>query len=376
MGLTFLISPVAGLCGAFTINFAILKAITLHPPAVANARAVSLSPYIVFTTVCVSSMSLTLAGPLSIHPVSKAIAASLGIGLVVAVAWPRLTQLLVAKNDGKKEDASSGDIEADKHEEMSFIASAGSDAKESPKSPQQSNTHVTHRNDHPKSHSTTTEPERRANGDKAAPAEAGGKDGAEPEKERLRAARRLLRVEQLGGVEETFTPLLVFSGLVVAFAHGSNDVSNAAGPLGVIIGFAQHPHTASIATVQRPFWSNVLAALAFVFGIILIGGKTITLVGCKLAKQTASKAFATQFGAACTILMCSLLKQTVSTSHVLVGAVVGASLAEKAAGLPDASDVDLSVLGKIVSGWIVTIPIAGCIAYACYFAVNIISGQW
>mmetsp|Transcript_14665 Transcript_14665/g.24521 ORF Transcript_14665/g.24521 Transcript_14665/m.24521 type:complete len:131 (-) Transcript_14665:446-838(-) len=130
-----------------------------------------------------------------------------------------------------------------------------------------------------------------------------------------------------------------------------------------------------MATIQRPYWTNALASVAFVCGIVTMGGRTIRLVGCKLAKQTAPKAFATQLGAACTILICSYVKQTVSTSHVLVGSVVGASIAERH-WLSSNVDVDYSVLVKIVTGWIVTIPIAGGIAWICFYGVNIISGQW
>lgn len=335
MGATFLISPLSGMLGAYCLNTFLLRSVVLADDPPARARA--LRPPLVALTVAVSSLSLTLAGPMALTPASHALLLSAAIGCLVTFFWPAIISICRSDDDAAQElnDAGSTD-ESDQESRAKLVSPSRGARRDS------------------RAHSPV---ELKVVSDSASGEPAQGQTAVNSEVDRL------------------FEPLVIFSGLVIAFAHGSNDVSNAAGPLGIIVGFAADPDTASIATVQRPWWTNAMAACAFVSGIILIGGRTIQLVGVKLARQTATKAYATQFGAASTILVCSLLKQTVSTSHVLVGAVVGASTAE-AHNLRNAPPVNYGVLMKIVIGWVVTIPIAGGIAWCCFYAVNIASGQW
>ncbi|GAB5353438.1 hypothetical protein AAMO2058_000036400 [Amorphochlora amoebiformis] len=332
MGLTFIISPISGLLGAYLLHALILNIIVLSPKPVDKGRAYL--PLLAGITIFVSFLSLTFKGPMAITPVPLAFIASVVVGGIAGLIWP----LLLEYNDP------TPDIELS--EKKSNLP------KNSPEKP----------NSQPQSATVTIAPTVTDSAPAVTPNTAVTRNGSGEKKEKM------------SGLDAIFSPLVVMSGFVVAFAHGGNDVSNAAGPLSVIAGYSANPQ-ASLEDISRPYWTNSLAAVGFVCGILIMGGRTVKLVGVKLAKQTATKAFATQFGAACTILVASLVHQTVSTSHVLVGSVVGASIAEKH-WAKSAEDVDFKVLLKIVIGWIVTIPIAGGIAWMCFYAVNIFSGQW
>uniref|UniRef100_A0A7S3F1X3 Phosphate transporter n=1 Tax=Haptolina ericina TaxID=156174 RepID=A0A7S3F1X3_9EUKA len=172
------------------------------------------------------------------------------------------------------------------------------------------------------------------------------------------------------GVQQPFVSLLMVAGLTVALAHGANDVGNAVGPLGVlldpsaVIAAASHHGHPSL-----PIASLLLGGIAFVVGILCLGSRTISTVGSKITALTPHRSFATQIGAAVAVLGSSVLGLPVSTSHCLVGAVIGVSLAEKLCGVPDV-DLDLNVLRKIVIGWVVTIPLAAIVAVCSFFPLR------
>jgi len=164
-------------------------------------------------------------------------------------------------------------------------------------------------------------------------------------------------------VEGPFVPLLIVSALSVAFAHGGNDVGNAVGPLSVIIGIIDTGVVED--TVHVPMWALFMGAAGFCFGIVTMGSRTITTVGNKITKLTPSRSYATQIGAAVAVLSSSVAGLPVSTSHCLVGAVIGVGLAQKLTGTD--SPLQLNVLKKIVIGWMVTIPLAMFAAVVIYY---------
>ena len=178
--------------------------------------------------------------------------------------------------------------------------------------------------------------------------------------------------------ELPFVPLLVVSALSVAFAHGGNDVANAVGPLAVVVevynsvGDGSGSGSAASGVTGTPeihYWELSLGSAGFVVGIMLLGSRTINTVGTGLCRDlTPAKAFAVQTGAAIAVLGSSALSLPVSTSHCLVGAVLGVALASKLRG--SKSDLDFSVLKKIVIGWVVTIPLAMLVAVAVFIPLK------
>jgi phosphate/sulfate permease len=182
----------------------------------------------------------------------------------------------------------------------------------------------------------------------------------------------LINAKHREQAEKHFVPLLILSALTVAFAHGGNDVGNAIGPLAVILEVRDNDKVDG--TPSMPLSILFLGALSFVFGIILLGPRTIKTVGSKITSLTPSKSYATQLGAAVAVLLSTSLSLPVSTSHCLVGAVVGVGISGKAiercnkdlANVSGKADVDFGMLKKIVWGWAVTIPSAMTVALIGY----------
>ena len=122
-------------------------------------------------------------------------------------------------------------------------------------------------------------------------------------------------------------------------------------------------------TVDVPFWGLALGAFAFVVGIGLLGHKTIQTVANGITKFTPTKSFATQISAGIAVLLSSFAELPVSTSHCLVGAVVGVAIGEKLVS-KEKVPLTLSTLKKIVLSWITTIPLAMLAAIFFYYALN------
>jgi len=163
-------------------------------------------------------------------------------------------------------------------------------------------------------------------------------------------------------VEGPFVPLLIISALTVAFAHGANDVGNAVGPLAII--YQIHNEGVIDASPDIPLWALCMGAAGFVVGIVLLGSRTISTVGSNITALTPSRSYATQMGAAVAVLASSVLGLPVSTSHCLIGSIVGVGFAQQCTG--QKSRMDLSVLKRIVMTWILTIPAAMLVAFLVY----------
>ena len=149
----------------------------------------------------------------------------------------------------------------------------------------------------------------------------------------------------------------------MAFAHGANDVANSAGPFAALLeGF----HGAVRDEPDIPIWVVVAAGSCMSVGILTWGHKTIGTVSNKITALSPSKAFAVQLGAAVSVLTSSVVEMPVSTSHCLVGAVIGVGFAERALGR--GNNIDWGVLSRIAISWAVTIPAAMAIACAVFAA--------
>jgi inorganic phosphate transporter, PiT family len=172
--------------------------------------------------------------------------------------------------------------------------------------------------------------------------------------------------EGYAGVERVFIWLQIITACYVAFAHGANDVANAIGPMAAIYQIATDGYIAAEATV--PIGLLLLGGAGITVGVATWGYKVMDTIGKKITHITPSRGFAAEFGAATTVLIFSMpfLAVPISTTHTLVGAVVGVGLAG------GASAVDFRVFAKIAASWVASLPVAGTGAVIFYvlFGMN------
>lgn len=165
---------------------------------------------------------------------------------------------------------------------------------------------------------------------------------------------------RFASTERLFGILMVFTACSMAFAHGSNDVSNAVGPLAAIYGvLAEEGHSAS---VNIPSWILLLGAVGIVAGLIMFGRRVMQTVGKKITELTPSRGFAAELGAASTVVLASGTGLPVSTTHTLVGAILGVGFARGIGAL------NLRVIRGIFASWFITLP-AGALLSTIFFFI-------
>jgi PiT family inorganic phosphate transporter len=168
-------------------------------------------------------------------------------------------------------------------------------------------------------------------------------------------------------VEKIFTPMMIFSACSMAFAHGSNDVANGIGPLAAVVSVigsgGEIAQTASV-----PLWILVLGGGGIVFGLATLGYRVMKTIGTKITHLTPTRGFSAELAAAATVVLASRTGLPVSTTHILVGAVIGVGLARGVGA------IDLRVIGKIVISWVVTLPAGGILAAFFFFVLKGIFG--
>ncbi len=152
-----------------------------------------------------------------------------------------------------------------------------------------------------------------------------------------------------GSQESQFAYLMVFTSCAVAFAHGSNDVANAIGPLAAI-NQATNQILGNAVSAETPLWILFLGAVGIVIGLATLGYRVMKTIGEKIVKLTPSKGFAAQLAAALTVVLASQLDMPVSTTHTLVGAVIGIGLVE---GI---SKINIKSVNTIFISWVITLP--------------------
>ena len=165
-------------------------------------------------------------------------------------------------------------------------------------------------------------------------------------------------------VERVFGILMVITACGMAFAHGSNDVANAIGPLAAVVSVAQSGMIAAQSAL--PFWILILGGIGIVFGLATFGRHVIATVGTKITHLTPSRGFAAELAAATTIVIASGTGIPISTTHTLVGAVLGVGLAR---GI---EAIDLRVVTNIFASWVVTIPAGAILAIIFFFTFKLI----
>ena len=161
-------------------------------------------------------------------------------------------------------------------------------------------------------------------------------------------------------VEKVFGVLMMFTACAMAFAHGSNDVANAVGPIAAIVGIVNAGGEVLQETVM-PSWILILGGAGIVAGLVMYGHKVIATVGQNITELTPSRGFAATLAAATTVVVASGTGLPISTTHTLVGAVLGVGLARGLAAL------NLKVIGTIFISWIVTLPAGAGLSIIFFF---------
>lgn len=159
-------------------------------------------------------------------------------------------------------------------------------------------------------------------------------------------------------VEKIFSVLMVVTACAIAFAHGSNDVANAVGPMAAVISIVSEGEVTQNSAM--PVWILLVGGIGIVAGLAMYGQKVIATIGKKITELTPSRGFCCELAASTTIVIASSTGIPISTTHTLVGAVLGVGLARGIGAL------NLSVVGKIFMSWIITLP-AGALLSIFFF---------
>lgn len=165
-------------------------------------------------------------------------------------------------------------------------------------------------------------------------------------------------------VEKIFAYLQIISACLMAFSHGANDVANAIGPLSAAVNILK---TGSVSAVSEvPTWTLALGGIGIVIGLATWGWRVIETIGKKITELTPTRGFAAEFGAATTVLIASRLGFPISTTHTLVGSVIGVGMARGIEAL------NLSMTRDIVISWIVTVPAGAIFTIGIYYVISAI----
>ena len=162
-------------------------------------------------------------------------------------------------------------------------------------------------------------------------------------------------------IEKIFALLMIVTASAMAFSHGSNDVANAIGPVAAVLSIINSGEIAQSSPV--PIYVLFVGAIGIVIGLATFGIRVIKTVGEKITELRPSRGFAAELAAASTVVLASYTGVPISTTHTLVGAVLGVGLARGLAAL------DWGVIRNIVVSWVVTLPIAAILSATFYFVL-------
>ncbi|MDP7042344.1 MAG: inorganic phosphate transporter, partial [Gammaproteobacteria bacterium] len=163
-------------------------------------------------------------------------------------------------------------------------------------------------------------------------------------------------------VERVFAILMVVTASGMAFAHGSNDVANAIGPVAAVISVANSGVVGQESAVS--IWILLLGGMGIVVGLATYGRRVIAMVGRRITDLTPSRGFAAELAAATTIVVASGTGIPISTTHTLVGAILGVGMARGIAA------INLSVVRRIFLSWVITIPAGAVLSIIFFFMLS------
>ncbi|MFM2483213.1 inorganic phosphate transporter [Celerinatantimonas sp. YJH-8] len=164
-------------------------------------------------------------------------------------------------------------------------------------------------------------------------------------------------------VEKIFAILMVMTACCMAFAHGSNDVANAIGPLAAVVSVISH-HGIIEPKAQLAWWILPLGGLGIVAGLAILGHHVIATVGKGITHLTPSRGFAAELSAASTVVIASGTGLPISTTQTLVGAILGVGMARGIGAL------NLGIIRKIVISWVITLPAGAIFAIIFYYILK------
>lgn len=183
----------------------------------------------------------------------------------------------------------------------------------------------------------------------------------------LRSKPRANNVElqkfQFANVEITFSVLMIVTACAMAFAHGSNDVANAIGPVAAVVSIINSGEITQESPV--PIYVLLLGAVGIVIGLATFGKRVMATVGKNITELTPSRGFAAELAAATTVVLASGTGIPISTTHTLVGAVLGVGFARGISAL------NLGVIRSIFMSWIITLPVGAGLAVIFYFTLRL-----
>ncbi len=166
-------------------------------------------------------------------------------------------------------------------------------------------------------------------------------------------------------LERIFARFQLLSACFVAFAHGSNDVGNAIAPLAAI-NYINHTGKVPIYDLDIPVWILVIGGAGIVFGLAIWGQKVIATIGESIIALQPSSGFCAELATATTVILASRLGLPVSTSHALVGGVVGIGI------IKDIKSVQFKTLQGIAAAWIITLPVSAVLSAVIFSLVRFI----
>ncbi|MDH5217694.1 MAG: inorganic phosphate transporter, partial [Gammaproteobacteria bacterium] len=168
-------------------------------------------------------------------------------------------------------------------------------------------------------------------------------------------------------VEKVFGVLMMVTACAMAFAHGSNDVANAVGPIAAVVGVVNSGGEIAQKTAM-PLWILGLGGFGIVLGLAMYGKKVIATVGSGITDLTPSRGFAATLAAATTVVLASGTGLPISTTHTLVGAVLGVGLARGIGAL------NMQIIRTIFMSWVITLPAGAFLAILFFFIFKLIFG--
>ena len=164
-------------------------------------------------------------------------------------------------------------------------------------------------------------------------------------------------------VEKIFSVLMIVTACAMAFAHGSNDVANAIGPLAAVVSIVEHGGQIT-AKAELAWWILPLGGVGIVLGLAIFGKRVMATIGHGITHLTPSRGFAAELAAASTVVIASGTGLPISTTQTLVGAVLGVGMARGIAAL------NLGVVRNIVISWVVTLPIGAGLSIIFFYMLK------
>ena len=168
-------------------------------------------------------------------------------------------------------------------------------------------------------------------------------------------------------VEKVFAILMVLTACCMAFAHGSNDVANAIGPLAAVVSIVENDGEI-VKKAALAWWILPLGGIGIVAGLAILGKKVIKTIGEGITHLTPSRGFAAELAAASTVVIASGTGLPISTTQTLVGAVLGVGMARGIAAL------NLGVIRNIVVSWVITLPVGAALAIVIFYILRLVFG--